>query len=561
MLFMLCYSSGLVAQGRFYLHESANNYYSIAFKDSTERSKVLQEKIGAYWAEGFLLARIDSVGLIDSTEHLFLNKGPQYQWLSLKTSGENAHYLHKAGFKEKYFQGKSFNPVKLEGLFTKVLEIYENNGYPFTMLSLSEIKENSQHIEADLNIDKGPLVLIDTIVFLGKSVTNANYLRNYLDIAENAVYRENIIREIPLRIKESPFLQLSRETEIYFTEEGAKLQLFVEDKKANVIDGILGILPSETGDVVLSGDIRLQLYNSLKRGDFVMLNWRKLQDRTQDFKINARYPFLLNTPLGLGTNAFFYRRDTVFSSVRADIELTYRLSANNSLLVNLGRNSSSIISTAGLANISTLPDYADLATNFYGLGARLEKLDYRFSPSKGYRLEILANTGQKNIRVNPAINPEVYDSLNLSSTQFELKGDLQFFIPFLSRNTLMQRIQAAWLRNEQLFTNELFRIGGIKDLRGFDIESIFASLYTIYTLEYRFLLEQNSYLFAFGDFAYYENTALNNRVFDRPYGFGAGMSFETKAGIFSLSYALGSQQQNPILLRTGKVHFGLINNF
>ncbi|MCC6690169.1 MAG: hypothetical protein IT235_01425, partial [Bacteroidia bacterium] len=53
----------------------------------------------------------------------------------------------------------------------------------------------------------------------------------------------------------------------------------------------------------------------------------------------------------------------------------------------------------------------------------------------------------------------------------------------------------------------------------------------------------------------------NTSVHDTPYGFGAGTSFETKAGIFSLDYALGSQLGNPIYLKSGKIHFGIVSYF
>ena len=85
--------------------------------------------------------------------------------------------------------------------------------------------------------------------------------------------------------------------------------------------------------------------------------------------------------------------------------------------------------------------------------------------------------------------------------------------------------------------------------------------YSIFTLEYRFILEQNSYLYVFGDGAWYENNNVKNYVTDTPIGFGAGISFETKAGIFSINYALGKQFDNPIQLRSGKIHFGIVNYF
>jgi len=534
---------------------------AITLKDSSQAETELNKQIEAYQSEGYLLCRLDSDIIADSVRYARLNTGPLYEWLNLSASEIPSEVLQKAGFKTKYYNSKPINPKSFSLLKQNILKVMENNGYPFSSVELKNIEEKGTQISAGLFLGKGPLIMIDTIEIRGNTETNPKYIRNYLDLWEGQLYNEKLLASIGLRLKESPFLQETKENEIYFENDAAKLFLFIDDKKANVIDGVLGVLPSEQGDVVVSGDIKLQLLNSFKQGDKVQLKWRKLQDRTQDFKLYGNYPFLLNTPIDLGANLFLYRRDTLFSTVRAEAEIAYRLKANNKLKLKVGRSSSSIISSAGLSNISQLPEYADVAINFYGLGADLEDLDYRYNPTRGYQIEIGANTGQKIISENPAINPELYDSLSLKSTQFELNADLKLFIPLLKRSTILQRFQGGWLKNDQLFNNELFRIGGIKTLRGFDIESIFASLFGIYSLEYRFLLERNSYLFAFADMAYYENTALNNRMVDRPIGFGAGMSFETKAGIFSLSYALGRQQQNPILLRTGKVHFGLVNYF
>ena len=57
------------------------------------------------------------------------------------------------------------------------------------------------------------------------------------------------------------------------------------------------------------------------------------------------------------------------------------------------------------------------------------------------------------------------------------------------------------------------------------------------------------------------NENINGFVADRPFGFGSGMSFETKAGIFSITYALGKQFDNPIKFSSAKIHFGFVNFF
>ncbi len=103
----------------------------------------------------------------------------------------------------------------------------------------------------------------------------------------------------------------------------------------------------------------------------------------------------------------------------------------------------------------------------------------------------------------------------------------------------------------------MFRIGGLRSLRGFDEESIFASTYVIPTVEYRFLFSQNSNLLLFAEGAWYENTSNGLYVSDMPVSVGAGINFETKAGILTLNYALGNQFNNGFDLRSGKIHFGL----
>ncbi len=104
-------------------------------------------------------------------------------------------------------------------------------------------------------------------------------------------------------------------------------------------------------------------------------------------------------------------------------------------------------------------------------------------------------------------------------------------------------------------------LGGIRTIRGFDDESIFASSFILGTIEYRFILDENSNLFAFSQAMYYDKSLYNTNMNDTPYSFGAGINFQTGAGIFSVSYSLGSQLNNPILLRTAKLHFGFVNYF
>jgi hypothetical protein len=201
------------------------------------------------------------------------------------------------------------------------------------------------------------------------------------------------------------------------------------------------------------------------------------------------------------------------------------------------------------------------SSNFFFQATFIEKLDYKFNPRNGISFNLQASVGNRKIKQNPRINENAYRNVDLFSAQYQIETFFNSYLPIAKRACLKLGIQAAGIYADNIFKNELFRIGGLKTLRGFDEESIFASTYVIPTIEYRYLFEENSALFLFAEGAWYESTLNNNYVKDTPISFGAGINFETKAGIFSLNYALGKQFSNAVDLRTGKIHFGLINKF
>jgi len=176
-------------------------------------------------------------------------------------------------------------------------------------------------------------------------------------------------------------------------------------------------------------------------------------------------------------------------------------------------------------------------------------------------LEINGSAGTKVVKKNVKLNPIAYDKLKrLKTDVYSLDFMAELYLPIKSRSTLVFGNKSAWTESENFFANELYRIGGMSSLRGFDEESINASAFTISKIEYRFLLDQNSFLFGFVNHAYYQNIILN-RLDDNPLGFGVGINFETKPGIFSLSYALGRQFDNPVSIRSAKIHFGIVSTF
>ncbi|HQU99769.1 MAG TPA: BamA/TamA family outer membrane protein, partial [Bacteroidia bacterium] len=179
---------------------------------------------------------------------------------------------------------------------------------------------------------------------------------------------------------------------------------------------------------------------------------------------------------------------------------------------------------------------------------------------KDKKIEFVANAGIRTIKPNPNINEQLYDSVDLKTTQYESTLQCNTYFPLGKRHVINVGLQAGGIFSDLIFENEVFRIGGLQSLRGFDEQSILASQYAIGKFEYRFILDAGSYLQAFFNTAYIRQT-ISNTITDTPYGFGAGISFETRLGFFSFNYALGKQFDNPIYVRAAKIHFGIINYF
>ena len=535
-------------------------------KNLTAKEFEIQKErlFGKLSAEGYIASEILKFDSSSTPWIIEVAIGKQFEWKNLKAGNAEEGMLSKIGFRDKIYQNRPMSSSNVEDLFGKVIDYYENNGYPFASIQFDSVRVKNQKIEAQLKIDKSVEITIDTVIIAGTAKISNRYLSNYLGIKSGDLYNEKLIRDIPIRIKELAFTDEYRTAEVEFGIEvnSTKLYVYVNHKKANDFNGIIGFMPDEnTGELLITGDIELKLQNAIGKGEVVDVSWKKLQTQTQDLKARIQYPFLFDTPIGVDASLHIYRRDTTFSTVTTDLGIQYIFRGGDYVKVFWEQEQSNLISTFDLDIATELPEYADVVINSFGFGSKIEELDYRLNPTRGFDIVGQVGFGNKEIRQNPSINPVLYDSLALKSTRTKGQVTARYFIPFFNRHTFMIGNQSGILVNDNLFTNELFRIGGLKTLRGFDEESIFASSYSIFTLEYRFILEENSYFSVFYDQGWYENQSSTTFITDTPFGFGTGITFDTKIGIFSISYALGKQFSNPILFRAAKIHFGFVNFF
>ncbi len=531
--------------------------------DSMGTYLVLKDLMQDLRGEGYLAASVDSVVFDSLFVSAYVFTGPRFEWGNLSLDSIDQKVLRKAGIRARSFSGKPLKFKKLASAQEKILQVHENNGYPFASTYISQIQMDGPVISGNLHVeDNGPF-LIDTFHIKGEARISPVYLEKLTAVETGDVYREDRIRNISNRIRETTFLEEIRPYELEYFEGKVDVYTYLKKARANQFNGIVGILPNneQTGKLLVTGDLHLSLVNSFGKGEQFYIAWRSLQPLSQELDLSISWPYLFGSSIGIGVDFALLKQDTSFFSINPVLDLRFFLGGTNYFHAFFDYFSSSLISTWGLENAVVLPPYADVTSSLYGLGIQFNNLDYYFNPLQGWDIRSRLGIGSKKIQRNPALPEEVYESVMETSTQLKGTADIRFFQSLGGRFTFHVASRSGYIRNDDLFANELFRLGGIKTLRGVDENSIFASFYSLGTLETRFLFERNSSVFLFVDGGYYEQSLAHEFVADFPLGFGAGINMQTRAGIFSLNYALGKQFDNPINIGNAKIHIGYINRF
>ncbi|PIE86836.1 MAG: hypothetical protein CSA03_03605 [Bacteroidetes bacterium] len=386
----------------------------------------------------------------------------------------------------------------------------------------------------------------------GDSSVSKSYISSLLGVKVGDVYDESLLKKISGRVKQVSFLNEVKPHEILFTKTGAELFVYLKSNPVSSVNGIVGLQPDPiTQRVSFTGELNLKLLNALKKGELLDIRWQSIRDQTQSLKARLNYPFLFKTSFGLDGTFDLYKRDTSFIELNSSIGVQYFMS-HGSYIKAFYQNIQSNVLSGGLNN----PTYAKLGTtasNNYGLAYARQSLDYLPNPSTGHRIMVSGSAGSRSFRASDT--SDVVNSLILKG-----EVDAELFIPVTKRHVLRVANHTEFYNTEEIFQNELFRFGGLTSQRGFNEDELLASTLTTTTLEYRFLLDRNSHVFAFYDQTWYENSS-DSYLNDQPFGFGVGFSFSTNLGVFSISYALGKQFDNQVLLSNSKVHFGYIAYF
>ncbi|MCI4666763.1 MAG: BamA/TamA family outer membrane protein [Bacteroidia bacterium] len=540
----------------------------LSSKDSLDAALVMNIHASLMQNEGWLEYSFQGLKLDGDSLLLQIHQGPRYIFSELRFDGLGEAYISRAGLERWQKAKRPVNWKLLEKGLEKCLQLFQEEGYPFASFQKGDLhftKEEGQIMtEVSYAFQSGPLIRIDSIEIKGNIRENLNFVTGLIRLRKGDVYQHSRISEIPRILNNSIYYQKAQKAQVTFTPfETARLVLNLEQKKSGKFDVLIGFLPNpdQNSDrrLRVTGSMDILLVSPLKQGEIIQLKYESLIEGTQNTVVGIKLPYILRTPLKAEAQLNLYQQEEDFLNVNFSATGIYAFNPFLEGKFFVERRQTILLGDSTAFNQLENPPELDGNRTIFGGGGSYKKLDFQQNPSKGWDVELRLGVGQRAISENPLAPEAWYEGRPLVQPIQVVELEAHRYFSLFPRNVLHIANQTRWLGAPEYFRNDQWQIGGIQNLRGFNENQFLTDFFSLSTLEYRFQLEQRSFLVAFADWAY-----LRDRVNDlslQPLGLGIGMNYGTKAGILSIYYAVGRSSQQAFRPSSGKIHLGFVNQF
>ncbi|MBX7153253.1 BamA/TamA family outer membrane protein [bacterium] len=477
--------------------------------------------------------------------------------------------------------GQIFDPAILDENLQNFLSLYERNGFPFTKIEVTGIhlfsRGETPLMTIRISVNEGEPVIIRKITVTGQSETKETVLLRELNLKLPLSYDQKVIDDAIIRLKKLSFIQNVATPELLYLDDSSyALKIQITEGSANTIDGVAGYVPKQPGSDekgYFTGLFNVSFQNLFGSARQLEARWQKKNRYSQDFYLAYTEPWVLNYPVNLGASLQQIVQDTIY------VERTFSLDGS----VLLGKNTRGLfggkqktIDPAGWTNsfLFNIPS----ATFYSGyIGFSYDTRDDRINPRSGLFYKTLLEYGKKDeilfaeiaggtdtLHINgvPVVGNFAQQKL---STQ-KISIDVETYWPLTRKLVLFNGTHGYVYKTPQSVVpySEQFLFGGLHDLRGYTEDFFNGTRIGWNNFELRWLTSRQSRIFVFWDAGYYYRKEYapgdQTRVITEdgwPIGYGFGIRFQTRLGLFALDYGLGKGDS----FNNGKVHFGIATEF
>ncbi len=521
---------------------------------------------------GYLFARMDSLqtGVDGFVAHASSGKRVlvRHLYINGHDSDEDAEKGSEEEVEEEpdipgVFRMRDGDPldlIQLQEDIVRVLDQLSEDGRHMAVVGIDSLVQTGADPYAYnvyLGINRGPRIPISGLVLPGARRTQIAFAAREAGVRLGTVITPSGMSSFSSRLRETGNFVSVGEPELHvYVDSTAVLRIPVEEAPPGTFDFVLGYLPPgpSGGGAQIVGSGHLNLKNPFGYGRTFALRLDRRPDQASSVDVRLADPQAAGLPIRFEASFSGYQQDSTYNKRRWAVDLGYRLPAGLELAARYSRE----LTRPGAAGLRLRGNEQRISRSdgtFWGLVARLRRLDNPLNPRSGVFVESLIERGDKVERTKLVDAQGDTTRISRSVRQERLRMSVRGYLPMFSGQTAVGGADVLVLLSDIVDESDLFRFGGANSLRGYD-EDIFRAATAIRLLvEYRILLDALSYAFVFVDVGYVETPRIGDLPSSENWypGFGLGMQFQTAVGLVNATYALNDKDG----VSNGRVHLGV----
>ena len=530
-LFLFCAFCGSInAQKKeYWLIDKETNAKKIV-SDSAKAVKFLD----SLTENSYFFTELKGVKKIENRTEIYYDKGPNFNKANVKFSDSLVSDLK--------LQKNELYTKNLDSLKKNINQKYRNKGFAF-----NRVKTKFQKMENGIPTVKISVVTasqrkIDAIVYKGYTRLPKQFVKalNKEYVGKN--YEDKNLVSMNQQLQNHQFVTLEKPPQTLFTKDSTQVFLFMQKKKTNTFDGMIGFGNDKTEKFTVNGTLNVQLKNMFNSFESIGVYWQRNPDKGQTFDMQTDIPYTFGSNVGLNVNVNIFRQDSTFANVKFLPAVYYHLSPRQKLGLKGTFESSAILDSLYTGG----RDYSKK-----GIG-----LWYQYQ--EGSDIPLFIN--KSNIRVEADFLKTTYDDTQEKFDQIRYFLFAEHNFNLSGNHFLNIKAESALLSaKNELSTNELFRFGGWNSMRGFNEQSLISDFYAFAGAEYRYLVNDQAFFDLFAQYGQMSNKALG--ITPKLYSLGLGFNFFLPVGLMSFQISNGNEFGNPFKFNEIKIHWGILSRF
>jgi len=484
--------------------------------------------------EGFYTISKDSIVLKNQTYKAYINLGKKTVKALIKLPKKNSIKFLDLNY--AITKNHIELPVKEIAYFLKKTSNKMSNlGMPFSQVKLLNIHIKKDVLYANLSIEKSSTRSIDSVIVKGYENFPKNYLKSFYNFQQKKTFNKKQLLQISKQTELIPFAEELKPPEVLFSKDSTILYLYLQKKKANSFDGLINFSSNKNNKgISFNGYLDVMLNNVFNFGEKLAVNWRNTGENKLFFEINTKTPYIFGTKMIAEASFNIYKHDSTFLNTTAAINLSIPI--NNKIALGFFYTTEK---SNYLPNQGNSIDIESFNNTFGGI-----ELNYQSYLENQFNFKINISAGNRETSLD-------------KSFQYKMHFTSSILLKLNQRVSLFLKNNTGYLNSKNYLQNEVFRIGGVNSIRGFNEQSIFSPIFSFINTEFRLSTQKKSHLYSVFDLGLINNQNTTKNLF----GFGFGYVFKTNRNSLNLSYVIGKSSDTPLEINASRISIKILTLF